>query len=150
AGWQVGDWLIVTSTGRTRINNRGTLRAGANPVVGGKPGDYKALPYPGAEKPGVSGPARKSSAQTEERGITAIDGDRLTLDRPRESGHPGDGDSRGEVADLSRNVVIEWGAPRGARGHTMYHRHSAGSISYAEFRHLGKEGQLGKYPIHFH
>src|SRR5262249_193201 len=40
--------------------------------------------------------------------------------------------------------------PAGVRGHTMYHRHSAGSISYAEFRHLGKEGLLGKYPIHFH
>ena len=32
----------------------------------------------------------------------------------------------------------------------MYHRYSAGSISYAEFRHLGKEGMLGKYSIHFH
>jgi uncharacterized protein (TIGR03067 family) len=32
----------------------------------------------------------------------------------------------------------------------MYHRGSAGSISYAEFRHLGKEGRLGKYSIHFH
>jgi hypothetical protein len=32
----------------------------------------------------------------------------------------------------------------------MYHRGSAGSISYAEFRHLGKEGILGKYATHFH
>jgi hypothetical protein len=32
----------------------------------------------------------------------------------------------------------------------MYHRGSAGSISYAEFRHLGKEGVLGRYSIHFH
>jgi hypothetical protein len=32
----------------------------------------------------------------------------------------------------------------------MYHKNSAGSISYAEFRHLGKEGILGKYPIHYH
>ena len=32
----------------------------------------------------------------------------------------------------------------------MYHRHSAGSISYAEFRHLGKEGVLGRYAIHYH
>ena len=32
----------------------------------------------------------------------------------------------------------------------MYHRHSAGSISYAEFRHLGKEGVLGRYSLHFH
>jgi len=32
----------------------------------------------------------------------------------------------------------------------MYHRGSTGSISYAEFRHLGKEGRKGRYPIHFH
>jgi len=32
----------------------------------------------------------------------------------------------------------------------MYHRRSAGSISYAEFRHLGKEGIKGKYSLHFH
>ena len=32
----------------------------------------------------------------------------------------------------------------------MYHRGSAGSISYAEFRHLGKEGMLGRYSLHFH
>ena len=29
----------------------------------------------------------------------------------------------------------------------MYHHDSAGSISYAEFRHLGKEGVLGRYSI---
>jgi hypothetical protein len=32
----------------------------------------------------------------------------------------------------------------------MYHRNSAGSIGYAEFRHLGKEGVLGRYSLHFH
>ena len=32
----------------------------------------------------------------------------------------------------------------------MYHRHSSGSISFAEFRHLGKTGNLGKYSLHFH
>ena len=32
----------------------------------------------------------------------------------------------------------------------MYHRDSTGSISYAEFRHLGKQGKLGKYSLHFH
>ena len=57
---------------------------------------------------------------------------------------------RCEVANLSRNVVIESADPRGVRGHTMYHHGSSGGISYAEFRHLGKEGVLGKYAIHFH
>jgi hypothetical protein len=32
----------------------------------------------------------------------------------------------------------------------MYHRGSAGSLAYAEFRHLGKEGVLGRYSIHYH
>jgi hypothetical protein len=32
----------------------------------------------------------------------------------------------------------------------MYHRHSAGSISYAEFRHLGKKDILGRYSLHYH
>jgi hypothetical protein len=45
---------------------------------------------------------------------------------------------------------VESAHPTGVRGHTMYHRGSAGSISYAEFRHLGKEGVLGRYSVHFH
>ncbi len=32
----------------------------------------------------------------------------------------------------------------------MYHRYSTGSIGYAEFRHLGKEGVLGRYSLHYH
>jgi hypothetical protein len=65
-------------------------------------------------------------------------------------GHLGEGDFRGEVANLSRNVIVESAQPDGQRGHTMYHRGSAGSISYAEFRHLGKEGVLGRYNLHYH
>ncbi len=62
----------------------------------------------------------------------------------------GAGDYRGEIANLSRNVIVESADPAGVRGHTMYHRGSAGSISYAEFRHLGKEGVLGRYSLHYH
>jgi hypothetical protein len=32
----------------------------------------------------------------------------------------------------------------------MYHVNSTGSVSYTEFRHLGKEGVLGRYALHFH
>lgn len=87
---------------------------------------------------------------TEERTIRAIDGVKLTLDQPLEQDHLGSGEYRGEVANLSRNVTVESANPEGERGHTMYHRHSAGSIGYAEFRHLGKEGVLGRYSLHFH
>jgi hypothetical protein len=86
---------------------------------------------------------------TEEATIRAIDGAKVTLDQALKHDHMGTGEYRGEVANLSRNVVVESADPA-VRGHTMYHRHSAGSISYAEFRGLGKEGVLGRYALHFH
>jgi hypothetical protein len=125
--WKIGDQLLIPGTlkpsGRTP---GGTIRNGAN------------------------------LAESERRFISAIspDGMMVTLDQPLKFPHKGganEGDNRGEVANLSRNVVIESADPTGpARGHTMYHAGSKGSISYAEFRHLGKKGILGRYPIHFH
>lgn len=129
-GWRVGDRILVTTTtSRDRINtysNKSSARIGLRPGPGIPP------------------------AFTEERTIKAINGDRITVDRPLDYFHEGKGDYRGEVANLSRNVIVESADPAQARGHTMYHKHSAGAISYAEFRHLGKEGLLGKYPIHVH
>jgi len=95
-------------------------------------------------------PSTRDNTQTEERIIKTVNGTTLELDRPLEFDHIGDGNYRGEVANLSRNVIIESADPATARGHTMYHRGSTGSIGYAEFRHLGKEGVLGRYSIHFH
>jgi hypothetical protein len=120
-GWRVGDRILVTATQRGREEG-GT----------GRPG------------------GRKHYSQTEECTIRAIGGVRVTLERPLAHDHLGTGDYRGEVANLSRNVVVESAEPARARGHTMYHRGSAGSISYAEFRHLGKEGVLGRYSLHYH
>ena len=74
----------------------------------------------------------------------------MTLDKPLTNEHFAEGNYRGEVANLSRNVVVESADPNGVRGHTMYHRHSGGSIGYAEFRHLGKRDLLGRYSLHFH
>jgi G8 domain len=119
-GWRAGDRVIVTAT--TRQNKRaGTFRA-----------------------------STRDNTQTEERIITAVDGARLTLDKRLAHDHRAEGDYRGEVANLSRNVVVESADPAKSRGHTMYHRGSAGSISYAEFRHLGKPGVLGRYSLHYH
>lgn len=64
--------------------------------------------------------------------------------------HSGEGNYRAEVANLSRNIVIESANPDGERGHTMYHRDSTGSLAYTEFRHLGKKNTLSRYSIHFH
>jgi hypothetical protein len=119
-GWRAGDRVIVSGT--TRQNKiKKTFRT-----------------------------TLRAGGQTEERIIQGIDGAKLTLVQPLAFDHTADGAYRGEVANLSRNVVVESADPAGVRGHTMYHKHSAGSISHAEFRHLGKEGVLGKYPIHYH
>src|SRR5678815_518091 len=102
--WQVGDLSLLTAT--TRQNKvKKTFK-----------------------------PTLRDGGQTEDRVITAIDGDKLTLDKPLEFEHTADGEYRGDVANLSRNVVIESAQPEVARGHTMFHKYSQGSISYAEFR----------------
>jgi hypothetical protein len=119
-GWRVGDRVLLTSTMRQNKHDK-TFR-----------------------------PHTKDNTQTEERMVRAVAVDQLTLDKPLEFDHLGDGAYRGEVANLSRNVIVESADPEKARGHTMYHRGSSGSISYAEFRHLGKEGVLGRYSLHFH
>lgn len=119
-GWRVGDLVIVTATTR-QSKQRQTFR-----------------------------PSTRDATQTEERIIQSLDGDTLVLDRPLAYEHKADGAYRAEVANLSRNVVIESADSSERRGHTMYHRSSGGSISYAEFRHLGKENVLGKYSLHFH
>jgi hypothetical protein len=96
------------------------------------------------------GTYRDEEVGTEERIVKAIDGHSITLDKPLSLQHSGEGEFRSEVANLSRNVIVESADPDGVRGHTMYHRDSKGGISYARFAHLGKEGELGRYPIHFH
>ncbi|HXX92728.1 MAG TPA: G8 domain-containing protein [Planctomycetota bacterium] len=121
-GWKAGDKVIVTATRRDE-NEQGTRR----------PGDPK-----------------RRKVYTEERLVQSVEGTRVVLDAPLEFEHLGSGDYRGEVANLSRNVVVESADPSKGRGHTMWHRHSAGGVSYAEFRHLGKENVLGKYSLHFH
>jgi hypothetical protein len=122
-GWRAGDRVILTAT-ECEVRERGTLR------------------------PGAKGKGRRRF--TEERTIAKFDGVSLTVDQPLNQTHEVRDDYRGEVANLSRNVVIESADPGRSRGHTMYHRGSAGSISYTEFRHLGKEDVLGKYSLHFH
>jgi len=124
-GWRVGDEVIVT--GSIHVEN---LRL----YDKDKDQEYRKTQGP----------------QTEERVISKIDGTTLTLDRPLANQHFGSGDFRSEVANLSRNVIIESADPKGVRGHTIYHQFSSGGISYARFAHLGKEGVLGRYPIHFH
>lgn len=123
SGWKAGDRIILTGTFHPD-------------------GDEKA-------------PVLATTSQTEERTIASVrpresHGGAIRLDKPIQFEHYAEGEFRGEVANLSRNVVVESADSSGVRGHTMYHAHSAGSISYAEFRHLGKKDVLGKYAIHYH
>lgn len=121
-GWKAGDKLVVVSTNRqSKHPDKKTFRDHAHDLT-----------------------------ETEERTVRDVKGAQLTLDAPLNFTHIVEGRYRGEVANLSRNVIIESADPAKARGHTMYHRGSSGAIHYAEFRHLGKEGVLGRYSIHFH
>jgi len=128
-GWKVGDQIIITATASAHATSGTRKSGGKNQVEAGTEVALIRGLTPGGS-PGV--------------------GTRITIDRPLEGDHTGSGDYRGAVANLSRNVVIESAEPDGLRGHTMYHRGSAGAISYAEFRHLGKENVLGRYSIHYH
>jgi G8 domain len=124
----------------------------AEPVTGWRPGDRVLLTATTRQikLKKTFRPSVRDNTQTEERTVRAVRGDTITLDRPLAYDHVCEGPYRGDVANLSRNVVVESADPARARGHTMYHRHSAGAISYAEFRHLGKEGVLGRYSLHYH
>jgi len=123
-GWRAGDRIILTST-------------------------LRQLPtaYDG---PQMFTDTVRENTQTEEHIIRAVDGAKLTLRQPAAYDHMCSGDYRGDVANLSRNIVVESADPKAERGHTMYHHGSAGSISYAEFRRLGKLNTLGRYSVHFH
>ena len=114
ADWRVGDEVIVTASERGVAF--GSYRAGAKQV---------------------------NEAQTEERRIAAVDSDTITLDKPLAFTHPGAGEFRSEVANLSRNVMIESADPSGVRGHTVYHRFSRGGISYAAVRPSRKRRRAG-------
>lgn len=127
ADWKGGDRLVITRTQR--------------PSRGGR-GNYDA----------------DETDHNEERKLVSVGsgdataGYSLQLDAPLKFFHYADeGEGfQGEVVNLTRNVIVESADPNGVRGHTMFHHDSAGSISYAEFRHLGKRDVLGKYSIHFH
>lgn len=125
--WKAGDHLVITRTQRPGRGGRG-------------------------------GSGGEESDQNEERKFVSSGGEDLTggyplkLDAPLSFFHYADEREgfQGEVVNLSRNVIVESADPDGIRGHTMFHKNSSGSISYAEFRHLGKRDVLGKYSIHFH
>jgi hypothetical protein len=92
-GWKAGDRVILTATRRDESES-------------------------GTRRPGK----RNRKVFTEERTIKSVDGAKVTIDAPLDVEHLGAGETRGEIANLSRNVVVESAEPEKMRGHTMYHR----------------------------
>ncbi|MEI9889803.1 MAG: G8 domain-containing protein [Caulobacteraceae bacterium] len=95
--------------------------------------------------------------QAEERTITAISGNALTLDRPLTYMHFGkitDGvDERGEVGLLTRNIKIQ--ASEDAEktyfgGHIMAMAGSKMYLSSIELNRMGQNMHLARYPVHWH
>ena len=95
--------------------------------------------------------------QAEERTITAISGDALTLDKPLAYMHFGQitfgVDERGEVGLLTRNIKIQ--ASEDAEktyfgGHIMAMAGSKMFVSGVELNRMGQNMHLARYPIHWH
>ncbi len=95
--------------------------------------------------------------QAEERTITAISGNTLTLDKPLTYMHFGEisfgVDERGEVGLLTRNIKIE--ASDDAEksyfgGHVMAMSGSKMYVSGVELNRMGQNMHLARYPIHWH
>jgi cell migration-inducing and hyaluronan-binding protein len=95
--------------------------------------------------------------QAEERTVTAIRGNALTLDKPLQYMHFGEitfgVDERGEVGLLSRNIRIQ--ASEDAErsyfgGHIMAMAGSKMYVSGVELSRMGQHLQLARYPIHWH
>ncbi len=111
--WQVGDRIVLTGT-----------RYVPYEIVSGEGWTYQGT-------------------EDEERTITAIDGDRITLDRPLDYDHdtPED-DLKAYVANQSRNIVIATenaeALPANQRGHVMFMHSDNVDVRYAEFHELGR------------
>ncbi|MDR2216510.1 MAG: G8 domain-containing protein, partial [Nevskiaceae bacterium] len=95
--------------------------------------------------------------QAERRTITAISGNKLTLDRNLDYMHFGkitfDVDERGEVGLLTRNIKIqasEDAAQSFLGGHIMAMPSSRMYISGVELNRMGQNLTLARYPVHWH
>jgi cell migration-inducing and hyaluronan-binding protein len=95
--------------------------------------------------------------QAERRTITAVNGDTVSFAEPLEHMHYGEitfgVDERGEVANLTRNIVIqasEDAAESYFGGHIMAMSGSQMHIDSVELNRMGQHLTLARYPVHFH
>jgi hypothetical protein len=113
SGWRVGDKIVITGT--HLVSTQGTKQDAPINVA----------------------------TQDEERVITAINGNTITLDKPLAYDHEGArSDLKAYVANYSRNVVIETenaaAVPNSQRGHVMLMHSDNIVVKYAEFNELGR------------
>ena len=139
AGWRVGDTVVIVPTDV--------------PTDDGGDWDDRS-----------NQPLDPFEAKFERRGITAIDGNTISLDAPLVHDHlavdTGTGKVwTGEVANLTRNVLIE--GARGGRGHVFIRSSVPQHLAFVEGRHLGPRNVQagggdrprlvqGRYGLHFH
>ncbi len=125
-------------------------------------------------------PSSENPDQWETKSISAISGNKITLNSPLLFAHKGSlhafnkvsnntrtvssaADLTGnevllseqsEVALLNHNVLVTSNLVREGdanhRAHVAFMMDGKGSIAYAEFRDLGPRGKFGRYPIHLH
>src|SRR5687767_8472718 len=95
--------------------------------------------------------------QAERRTISAISGNKITLDKKLEYMHFGkitfDVDERGEVGLLTRNIKIQASADAEQTylgGHVMAMPSSKMYVSSVELRRMGQHLIKARYPIHWH
>jgi hypothetical protein len=95
--------------------------------------------------------------QAEKRRITAISGNKITLDKKLDYMHFGkitfDVDQRGEVGLLTRNIKIQASADAEATlfgGHIMAMVTSKMYVDGVELHRMGQNLELARYPIHWH
>ena len=95
--------------------------------------------------------------QAERRTISAISGNTITLDKKLDFMHFGkitfDVDERGEVGMLTRNISIQASADAEQSffgGHVMAMGTSKMFVEGVEFKRMGQNLTLARYPIHWH
>jgi len=95
--------------------------------------------------------------QAERRSITAISGNKITLDKKLDYMHFGkitfDVDERGEVGLLTRNIKIQASADAEQSflgGHIMAMPSSKMYVEGVELTRMGQNLTLARYPIHWH
>ncbi len=95
--------------------------------------------------------------QAERRTITAIDGNTVSFAQPLQYMHFGEitfgVDERGEVGNLTRNILIqasEDAATSHFGGHIMAMAGSQMYVDSVELNRMGQHLTLARYPIHFH